>query len=1188
MINTILSAQPRRWPVSYKRPMSRVGCCLAAIVAPIALAFADVQITSARLTDSGTELSVAFDALPFVRKNLYAVCGTRDFGPHTNGWEHVELLASVDPAATTASGTVGSAFSRDIPFLRVVLMLDVNSSTYVDGGALVAQWDGIDNVGRGQHCGETNVWVDLTGHGWNATRSADCKLWWTADSCSMSRLGLDVARVFAVDRQNLQSSLGASWTVEAYVKPTPSNFDNYAGICGAHDTSGQGICFFQYNTGKFDVGTYQKAILEQVDASALVADEKRHLAVTADGEGLQATAYTNAAVLASSAFDERRSSLDNPNFYLGSAYGLAGGRRFDGEIHAIRLYNRVLTAEELAYNRDVDECRFNWEIPASRVVHFGSLQGVEITQVNRSAQSGEVESFDLRLNGVSEQVKIYSAFGSSDGGMTTGSWERVVLAAEVAAGTTEVTVPAPDGFGGALGCIRFFAYSADIASGITPVDYVQDGLLAMWDGEHNAGYGVHGATATVWEDLSGNGWTARNGWAEGSGDSNWGTDAYVFRRTSPKDAFAVIQAGFQSAMGGSWTVEAYVKPTAGAFQNYAGVCGSHTSTTDKNGLAFWQHEGSSFKLGTYHRQLTDNDAANTYHPQDVFGQGQNNYLALKADTALGQVAFYVNAETHKTAGLASGGSVLTAPNFYLGNAFDGSATRMFEGEIHTVRVYSRALSEDELDTNRSVDLMRHGDESACRVSSLFRQSRTVGLTVVSSVSGAGELAPDRGSYPDVVALLPLTCTAPEYTTNGATLYRCTGSVLTDGAGVAVTNAGHSTVFNPEGSGVWTLSWQWEAVAHTVTVTAKDGVGRAPISVTEPDIFGFYTIGSTVTATASSTDPTVFDHWEGDVPAGQERSPTITLVVDGNKGVQAVFRSVCWLYDGGDAINNGYTILKVSADGPKMTVCGYRYSGVGGDKLDLTLPVRAANGDAYALTAIGAKSFYKYAGITGIRLPETIETIGDYAFYECRGLRYVTPFLPKRIQYVGTQAFLAAPVTNALELGFGKTVVLNPEGSQFSECSGIPSMRLGRGVRELPQYFAYHTVKMVRFESFALQKLNRWSLGQWEDLKDVYFGRYHVMDPEAFLPSDDDRPPSPDYGLRLYVPRYSAEWDAYVADDTKVTPWAKVGEVIRAEYFKRFGADAKPPVGLTCATDRLPANQWVMRWNAGSGLMLLLK
>ena len=40
-------------------------------------------------------------------------------------------------------------------------------------------------------------------------------------------------------------------------------------------------------------------------------------------------------------------------------------------------------------------------------------------------------------------------------------------------------------------------------SGYTAKDYVQDGLIAMWDGIENAGWGVHNPNATVWKNLVG-------------------------------------------------------------------------------------------------------------------------------------------------------------------------------------------------------------------------------------------------------------------------------------------------------------------------------------------------------------------------------------------------------------------------------------------------------------------------------------------------------------------------------------------------------------------------------------------------------------------------------------------------------------------------------------------------------------
>ena len=45
---------------------------------------------------------------------------------------------------------------------------------------------------------------------------------------------------------------------------------------------------------------------------------------------------------------------------------------------------------------------------------------------------------------------------------------------------------------------------AGTASAESAARYVQDGLLACWDGVENAGTGVHDPSTTVWKDLSGN------------------------------------------------------------------------------------------------------------------------------------------------------------------------------------------------------------------------------------------------------------------------------------------------------------------------------------------------------------------------------------------------------------------------------------------------------------------------------------------------------------------------------------------------------------------------------------------------------------------------------------------------------------------------------------------------------------
>lgn len=52
--------------------------------------------------------------------------------------------------------------------------------------------------------------------------------------------------------------------------------------------------------------------------------------------------------------------------------------------------------------------------------------------------------------------------------------------------------------------------------------YITDGLVAMWDGEWNAGWGVHDENAIVWKDLTGNGhdWSMTDNYSWGENHLN--------------------------------------------------------------------------------------------------------------------------------------------------------------------------------------------------------------------------------------------------------------------------------------------------------------------------------------------------------------------------------------------------------------------------------------------------------------------------------------------------------------------------------------------------------------------------------------------------------------------------------------------------------------------------------------------
>lgn len=72
------------------------------------------------------------------------------------------------------------------------------------------------------------------------------------------------------------------------------------------------------------------------------------------------------------------------------------------------------------------------------------------------------------------------------------------LAAVSMAALATCAVPVRSNKGGFLG-----GHVPQSADAPTARDYVQNGLLAMWDGIENAGWGVHDPDATMWKDLVG-------------------------------------------------------------------------------------------------------------------------------------------------------------------------------------------------------------------------------------------------------------------------------------------------------------------------------------------------------------------------------------------------------------------------------------------------------------------------------------------------------------------------------------------------------------------------------------------------------------------------------------------------------------------------------------------------------------
>ena len=74
----------------------------------------------------------------------------------------------------------------------------------------------------------------------------------------------------------------------------------------------------------------------------------------------------------------------------------------------------------------------------------------------------------------------------------------------------------------------------------------------------------------------------------------------------------------------------------------------------------------------------------------------------------------------------------------------------------------------------------------------------------------------------------------------------------------------------------------------------------------------------------------------------------------------------------------------------------------GCKDDVIIPEAIEiNGVKYAVTKINANSF-DLANITSVSLPNTLETLGNWAFIDCKKLKRIN--LPKSVKVIGVNPF----------------------------------------------------------------------------------------------------------------------------------------------------------------------------------------
>ena len=206
--------------------------------------------------------------------------------------------------------------------------------------------------------------------------------------------------------------------------------------------------------------------------------------------------------------------------------------------------------------------------------------------------------------------------------------------------------------------------------------YVTDGLVAMWDGEWNAGGGVHDATSTIWKDLVGN--------ADLKCETSSVSDSWIRYSQS-------VQITLENAL-----ITDYPFTVQGVYDR--------TETTG-NFCAFGFGFSTS-RLCTGSASTFGCRFSSTYNTKNVVGP-RNAITWLRSSADGDKMRIFADGNDLGLTTSPQGGGVSTLAKICInGENPYGNYRNVFS--VGNIRVYNRALSAAEIAVNYAVDKARFG------------------------------------------------------------------------------------------------------------------------------------------------------------------------------------------------------------------------------------------------------------------------------------------------------------------------------------------------------------------------------------------------------------------------------------------------------------------------------------------------
>ena len=422
---------------------------------------------------------------------------------------------------------------------------------------------------------------------------------------------------------------------------------------------------------------------------------------------MQTTNIANAASVTTS-----KGNLTKQTIRIGCAGSMLGKREqrwFLGTIKSVRIYNRVLTDDELHKNREIDEIRFfGAKNPSANVIVASSVRGVSGDEPEGEyALPAGGRTFTAPAS-VTVGDDVYSCTGYTLETWDGSAWGEPAASASLSCALADASAK-----------VRLtwqWTHTAGPGYDAAFSDYVTDGLVLHLDGVRNTGsLPVHDAGATAWADLAAKGGAAN--FVVGEDGSRWKDDGYFFSGVNAA-SYAVMNG--TRTLGAAFTAQAVLDFDRNASHRIDTGWPQFVGTTAASGdpFAWYYNQNNTGTPGVNFK------VANT-HIAAITGWG-GEYANGRAD---GSAA--ANFQTATPAATQAFDKVPGTQTFTIGsgNGSDrGYVSRKLYGTVKSVRLYGRALTDAELERNRAADELRFFGRSPAAAGDLVVRSGVEGLS----------------------------------------------------------------------------------------------------------------------------------------------------------------------------------------------------------------------------------------------------------------------------------------------------------------------------------------------------------------------------------------------------------------------------------------------------------------------------